>query len=73
MNLFRSALILAALQLPFTIQTLRPLPEVWLGDRTNQCIIIVNTDKSTSECPEDLSELPQPHTPVYVIEETDYE
>lgn len=60
----------AAIMLPFTWQALRPVPEVWLGDRTNACIIIVQPDGTEQPCPEDKSELPDRFTPVYVIEDT---
>ena len=59
----------AAVLLAFTWQALRPVPEVWLGDRTNACIIVVQPDGTEQPCPEDKSELPTHFTPVYVIEE----
>lgn len=62
--------ITATVLLAFTYQALRPLPEVWLGDRTNACIIIVQPDGTQTPCPEDKSELPTHYVPVYVIEET---
>lgn len=52
-------------------QAMKAKPEVWLGDKTNACIAIVMPDKSELPCPEDKSELPYPHIPVYVIEETE--
>ena len=48
---------------------LQPLPEVWLGDRTNSCIIIKMPDGTEVECPEDKSELPDKYIPVYVFED----
>lgn len=60
----------AAILAPFTYQALKPLPEVWLGDRTNACIIIVQPDGTEQPCPEDKSDLPHPFTPIYVIEES---
>lgn len=60
-----TATILAA----FTYQALRPVPEVWLGDRTNECIVIVQPDGTETPCPADKSDLPHPFIPVYVIEE----
>ena len=59
----------AAITAAFTYQALKPVPEVWLGDRTNACIIIVQPDGTQQPCPEDKSDLPHPFTPVYVIEE----
>lgn len=61
--------ITAAVTLAFTYQALKPVPEVWLGDRTNACIVIVQPDGTQTPCPEDKSDLPHPFTPVYVIEE----
>jgi hypothetical protein len=61
--------ITAAVLLAFTYQALKPIPEVWLGDRTNACIIIIQPDGTETPCPTDMSELPHPFTPVYVIEE----
>jgi hypothetical protein len=66
-------LLIVALLTIITAYHLRPLPEVWFGDRTHQCIVIIQTDGTQTECPEDMSTLPRPHTPIYVIEETDYE
>lgn len=60
----------AAVTLAFTYQALKPVPEVWLGDRTNACIVIVQPDGTQTPCPEDKSELPDHYIPVYVIEET---
>ena len=59
----------AAVTLAFTWQALKPIPEVWLGDRTNACIIIIQPDGTQQPCPEDKSDLPHPFVPVYVIEE----
>lgn len=61
--------ITAAVLAPFTYQALKPMPEVWLGDRTNACIIIIQPDGTTQPCPADKSELPDRFIPVYVIEE----
>ena len=46
------------------------LPEVWLGDRTNACITIIYPGQPATDCPEDKSDIPQPHKAIYVIEET---
>ena len=64
-------LTLAAAAVLITIQPdPQPLPEVWLGDRTNACITIIYPGQPAQSCPEDKSDIPQPHTPIYVIEET---
>lgn len=60
----------AAVVAACTYQALKPIPEVWLGDRTNACIIIIQPDGTEQPCPEDKADLPHPFTPVYVIEET---
>lgn len=67
--LLAKLVLTVAIMAPFTWQVLKPIPEVWLGDRTNACIVIVQPDGSTQPCPEDKSELPTHFTPVYVIEE----
>lgn len=44
-------------------------PQVWLGDRSNACIVITFADGSELPCPADKSLLPDHWSRIYVIED----
>jgi len=55
----------------FIINKQLDVPEVWIGDRTHSCIVIVMPDGSEMPCPEDKSQLPDTYIPIYVMEEVE--
>ncbi len=68
------ASIATAIILGFCAMQLLAVPtQVWFGDQTGSCIVIIDPDGTERPCPEDKSELPDNYEPIYVFEETDHE
>ena len=63
--------IVAGLVLAFTYHALEPLPEVWVGDRTNRCIAVIQPDGTEQSCPTSMTELPERANYVYVFEDVE--